>query len=152
MKEINIVLLSISSPIQIGVYEGNLLIDTLVLQGQSSEVLVPTFDDLLKKYSINSITYVNTPGSFMAIKLAYICLKTLSITNNIIIKSIDGFYFNNNKPIKAIGNRFFIKEDNKIILDKISTDKKCGSFSLPQKINLDDFSDDIEPNYILPSV
>jgi hypothetical protein len=66
--------------------------------------------------------------------------------------AVDAFYFNNNQPIKAIGNRFFIKKDNKILLDKVSDNIENSEFILPNKIDLNDFSCDIEPDYILPSV
>ena len=41
------------------------------------------FTHLLNEYDISTITYVNSPGSFMAIKVAYIFFKTICITKNI---------------------------------------------------------------------
>jgi hypothetical protein len=156
LKSIDVVLLSIATPVKVGIYYNNKLIEEISMDGKSSDVLEPIFKkifyDYSDVYSVNSISYINTPGSFMAIKMSYIFLKTLSVTYDIKLKAVDGFYFNNGKPIKAIGNRYFIKDKNKIILDKIAKDEDGMNFELPEIINLDDFSDDIEPDYVLPSV
>ena len=39
----------------------------------------------------------------MAIKVAYIFLKTISITRSIDLYACEGFEFNQNSPIKALG-------------------------------------------------
>lgn len=87
----------------------------------------------------------------MAIKVSYVFLKSYSIAKNIIFKAVDGFYFNNNAPIKALGKTYFVKEGNNIILDTI-TPKKNGEFYLPKSLNHKDFSDDTLPLYVLPAV
>jgi hypothetical protein len=151
MKEIDIVVISISSPLKIGLYQDSQLVDTIETDQKSSDILPEIFKDLINRYKINSITYTNTPGSFMAIKLSYIFFKSLEITNDIKLFAVDGFYFNNNQPIKAIGNRYFFKEDNQIVIKPLK-DKIEQLFTLPKKIDIDTFNKKVEPVYILPSV
>ena len=79
----------------------------------------------------------------------YIFLKTLQIVHNFTILAVDGFYFNGNLPIKAVGNRFFVKENDTITIQKSDL---VGEFELPAKIEISDFSSDIEPIYILNAV
>jgi len=87
----------------------------------------------------------------MAIKISYVFLKSYSIVKNIPLMAVDGFYFNNNSPIKSIGKMYFIKEEDNIILDTIKP-KNIEGFKLPEKIKKDDFSIDSTPLYILPAV
>jgi hypothetical protein len=134
---------------KIGVYENNKLIEIIEKEGMTSDVLPSIFDELLKKYEIDSVIYSKGPGSFMAIKLAYVFFKTLEITKNISLLAQDGFYFNQNSPIKAVGNRFFIKKEGIILLEK---DLKEGEFVLPKILNKDDFTKETSPLYVLKAV
>ncbi len=84
----------------------------------------------------------------MAIKLSYIFFKTLQITNDIKLFGVNGFYFNNNKPIKAVGNSFFVKKEDIITLEK---DKKEGEFFLPKTLKFDEFENE-EPLYVIKAV
>ncbi len=148
-KLIDIVIIPISKPLKIGLYENGILFETIISDEMTSDFLPSFFDEILKKYDIKNIIYSNGPGSYMSIKLTYIFLKTLQITKNINIFSVDGFYFNQNKPIKAIGKKYFIKENDTITLQE-SNEK--SEFNLPKKLNYQDFSNDIEPIYILNAV
>ena len=93
----------------VGVYENKKLIKKYENDGVTSDILPLIFEKILNEYKINRIYYVNTPGSYMAIKVAYVFLKTLSITKNIELKSCSGFEFNGNSPIKALGKKIFYK-------------------------------------------
>ena len=73
---VSVVVVSISSPILIGIYKDDILIDTIQSEGKTSDILPSIFDELLKKYSITNIYYANGPGSYMAIKISYVFLKT----------------------------------------------------------------------------
>jgi hypothetical protein len=148
-QHIDIVIISISSPIKIGLYNNQLLAEEVISNEMISEFLPKFFDKTLKKYEIDNIIYSKGPGSYMSIKLTYIFLKTLQITKNISIFAVDGFYFNQNSPIKALGNRFFFKENDTITIKKAES---SNSFELPEKLNFEDFSKDIEPLYILNAV
>ncbi len=146
---VDIVAVVISKPMLIGIYKDNKLIETIKKEGLTSDILPSVFDEILKKYNINSIIYSKGPGSFMAIKLAYVFFKTLEITKNIKLLSADGFYFNKNTPIKAVGNSFFVKKEGIISIEK---NQKEGIFDLPLNLNFEDFSEENEPLYILKAV
>ena len=145
---IDVVAIVISKPLKIGLYKDKKLFKEITKDGLTSEILPEIFDEILKNYKINSIIYSKGPGSFMAIKLSYIFFKTLQITNDIKLFGVNGFYFNNNKPIKAVGNSFFVKKEDIITLEK---DKKEGEFFLPKTLNFDEFEDD-EPLYVIKAV
>ncbi len=147
-----VLVISIANPIAIGIYKDEKLVKTILQDGKTSDVLPMIFDKILKEYNIKEILYVNGPGSFMAIKVAYIFLKTLSIVNNILVKASDGFNFNNNSPIKALGKKYFFKsKDGKIDINFLE-DKKLEDFKLPQVLDMKIFSEDSLPNYNLPAV
>ena len=152
-NNIDILVISISSPILVGIYENNTLIKTISKDGKTSDVLPIIFDEILNNYKINEIIYINGPGSFMAIKVAYIFLKTICITKNLTLKACSGFEFNNNSPIKALGKKYFFNtQDDKIELNFLTNDTKLEEFKLPNILNKNRFSSDIEPNYNLPAV
>lgn len=151
-KNISVLVISIANPILVGIYENEVLIDTISKDGKTSDILPVIFDSLLKVYSIENIFYVNGPGSYMAIKVAYIFLKTISIVNKITFKSCDGFTFNNNKPIKALGKKFFFKVSGEIIIDFLSDSEILEEFKLPNSIKDIKFMNDTLPNYNLPFV
>jgi len=87
----------------------------------------------------------------MAIKITYIFLRTLSITKNIDLFASDGFNFNSGFPIKAMKKMYFVKKDDKIKTEFFE-DEIISEFILPKKIELEKFTKDIEPLYILPAV
>ncbi len=150
---IDILVISISNPILVGIYNNDNLIETIDEEGKTSDVLPFIFEKLLKKYDIKNIYYVNGPGSFMAIKVAYIFLKTLCITNNILFKACDGFNFNNNSAIKALGKKYFFKnKDDRIYIDFLSQDDIIEKFTLPINLNTIIFYEDCLPSYNLPVV
>ena len=72
LKKIDLVLVALSTPIQIGIYENGNLIDTIISDKKSSDILPIIFDDIFKNYKVEKLFYANGPGSFMAIKVAYI--------------------------------------------------------------------------------
>ena len=153
MKKISILVISIANPILIGLYENNTLKQTISKDGKTSDILPEIFNELLNQYSIDNIFYVNGPGSYMAIKVAYIFLKTISITNNIKLKASNGFNFNNNSPIKALGKKYFFNTNNgKITVNFISENDKIDDFILPQKLDENIFINDSLPDYHLPAV
>ena len=152
-NNISVLVISISNPILVGIYENDNLLETISSDGKTSDVLPDIFRNIIKKYSITSILYANGPGSYMAIKVAYIFLKTLCITNNINFKAADAFNFNNNSPIKALGKKYFFKAQNdKIIIDFLEDNEEIKDFTLPDKLNRSIFTNNTLPNYNLPAV
>lgn len=149
---IEVLVITISNPLLIGIYENKKLIKEYKLDGKTSDLLPNLFDKLLKEYEINRIIYVNSPGSFMAIKVAYIFLKTISISKNIELVASEGFLFNDNSPIKALGKKYFIKDENKIKVDFLEKDCIIRDFKLPMCIEKYNFNKETLPIYNLPAV
>ncbi len=140
-----------SSPIKVGIYKDSKIIKEYCKTEQTSEVLPILFYEILQRYEIKSLFFANGPGSFMAIKVSYIFLRTLSISLGVDLLGIDGFAFNQNRPIRALKKVYFVKKNDKIETKIISTEIQ-QSFELPQLLNRDIFSKDCEPLYILPAV
>lgn len=151
LKKVDLLLITLSSPLQIGVYENNELIETIQSEKKSSDILPVMFDELLKRYQIQKLFYANGPGSFMAIKVAYVFLKSMSILKNIPLLATDAFYFNNNTPIKAVGKLYFVKIASEIKTQKLESIPQC-IFTLPSVLDYDEFSTNTEPLYMIGAV
>jgi len=136
----------------VGIYKNKKLIKKYENDGVTSDILPLIFENILNEYKINRIYYVNTPGSYMAIKVAYVFLKTLSITKNIELKSCSGFEFNGNSPIKALGKKYFINDENGIKVDFLDNKSTMSDFKLPDLLENINFSDETLPIYNLPAV
>lgn len=149
---IDILVISISTPLKIGIYKDNILEDTIEEEGMTSDILPKIFKDLLDKYEIKTITYVNTPGSYMAIKVAYVFLKTVSIVKNIELRAASGFLFNENSPIKALGKKYFFNKNGNIIIDFLEEKSIISDFKLPNSLDKIKFSSETLPIYNLPAV
>jgi len=156
MQQSKVLVISISNPIIVGIYQNDILIETVSKDGKTSDILPSLFDIIMKKYNVHEIYYVSGPGSYMAIKIAYVFLKTISIVKEIPLFAISGFDLNNNSPIKALGKKYFFRDDNKLDDDKIAikflNDEKVEPFTLPQKFDKIKYTDDTLPKYNLPAV
>ncbi|MGB3751984.1 MAG: hypothetical protein WA945_10480 [Arcobacteraceae bacterium] len=154
LPNIKVLVISISSPILIGIYEDDKLIETITKDGKTSDVLPSLFDGILSKYEVADIIYVKGPGSYMAIKIAYIFLKTISIVNKISLYAVSGFDMNNNSPIKALGKKYFFRDNvdtQKITIDFLG-ERVIEEFRLPENISEISLSTNILPEYNLPAV
>jgi len=147
----DLVVIALTSPIMIGVYKDSELIETIKSEERSSEILPELFQTLLAKYEIEHIVYANGPGSFMAIKVSFIFLRTLCIVKNISLLATDAFYFNNNAPIKAVGKLYFVKNRDAIETETLK-DAPVMEFTLPQQLRLEDFSRESAPFYGIGAV
>ena len=136
---------------QIGVYCQNQLIHSVELNDRASTQLPLVLRRLLNEYDFDEMVYVNSPGSFMALKIAYVTLQTLHILKNIPLKAVDGFVCNNNKPIKAIGKIYFVKEDGTITTKKFQ-DAVKQEFVLPVSLNGLKLHEDTAPKYEIAAV
>ena len=134
----------------LGIYDdNNKLIKTINLEGKMSESLPVAIKELLNKYEFSEFAYANGPGSYMALKIAYVFLSTISLIKNIPLKAISGFAFSKNKLIKANNNLFFTLENEKIKL--IKCENYESDFFLPDKYDFK-FCEDNLPNYFLPAI
>jgi tRNA threonylcarbamoyladenosine biosynthesis protein TsaB len=147
----SIILIALSSPIIIGIYKDDQLVEKIVSEGKSSEILHTIFKNILEKYDVVNLIYAKGPGSFMAIKVSYIFLKTISIVKKINFLAVDAFYFNNNLPIKAVGKLCFVKNKDTISTTVLQEVPK-SEFFLPTKLNLSDFSLETAPQYVIGAV
>ncbi|RUM75161.1 MAG: hypothetical protein DSZ12_04160 [Sulfurovum sp.] len=150
-KQYTLLVLSIASPLLLGVYEDDRLIKTLSSDKKTSDILLPMLKECLDAYDISKIIYTRGPGSYMAIKLTYIMLKTIEIMQGIQCFGCSGFALNGNKPIKAIGTLYFIKEKETIITKKYEQPVNA-SFALPQSIQDLVIDEESTPEYYLPAV
>jgi len=152
-KEVDVVVVALTSPVLIGIYDhsSNTLLAEFQSKEKSSEYIPAIFQYILKNYTIKTLAFAKGPGSFMAIKVTYVFLKTLSISLDIKLLAQDGFYFNDNTPIKAIGKLHFIKEHSDIVT-KSFDQPQPSVFSLPTTFEKENFTQDTEPLYILPAV
>ena len=146
-----LLIIAISSPLLLGVYEDDTLIKTFSSDKKTSEILLPFITNILNDYDISEIIYTRGPGSYMAIKLTYIMLKTIEIMRDIKCVGCSGFALNDNQPIKAIGNLYFIKEKETIITKKFEQPVNV-IFTLPQSIQDLELDEESTPEYILPAV
>ncbi len=135
----------------LGVYEEGELIETISSDKKTSEILLPLVKECLDKYDISTIIYTRGPGSYMAIKLTYIILKTIEIMQGIKCVGCSGFALNGGEPIKAVGNLYFIKEKETIITKKYEQPVNV-KFTLPQSIQDLELDEESTPDYILPAV
>ena len=146
-----LLVISISSPLLLGVYRNDLLIETFSSKKKTSEILLPLLRDILSEYDISEIIYTRGPGSYMAIKLTYIMLKTIEILKGIKCVGCSGFALNGGEPIKAIGNLYFIKEKETIMTKKFEQPVNVV-FTLPQSIHDLEIDEESTPEYSLPAV
>jgi len=135
----------------VGLYEDDTLIETMCTEKKTSEILLPMIMDFLDKYDVEQIIYTRGPGSYMAVKLTYIMLQTIEVTRGIKCFGCSGFALNDNQPIKAIGNLYFIKEKETIITKKYEQ-LPIVKFTLPQSIQDLEIDEESTPDYVLPAV
>jgi tRNA A37 threonylcarbamoyladenosine modification protein TsaB len=150
-KRVDVVLVALSSPIQVGIYKEKKLIETIQSEEKSSEILPKIYEDILSRYDVENLFYANGPGSFMAIKIAYIFLKSLSVLKKIPLFATDAFYFNENQPIKAIGKLYFVKISSEIKTQKLETVPNM-EFKLQDVLDYNEFSTTSTPLYGIGAV
>jgi len=146
-----LLIVPISTPLLLGVYRDNILIETFTSDKKTSEVLLPLLMGVTEQYDISKIIYTRGPGSYMAIKLTYIMLKTLEILKGIECIGCSGFELNGGRAIKAIGNLYFIKEKETIMTKKLEQPADI-SFALPRSIHDLELDEESTPEYMLPAV
>ena len=134
-----------------GVYHQSTLLKTFETGEQTSEALPTIFKSILDEFQPQKLFFARGPGSFMAIKISYIFLKTMSISLSIPLKACDGFAFNHNGPIRAMRNLYFVKKEQEIVTERFEMAIE-QQFDLPHVLDESLFSDDIEPLYLLPAV
>jgi tRNA A37 threonylcarbamoyladenosine modification protein TsaB len=151
LKQVDVLCITLTSPIKIGIYEDAKLIKIVESEERSSDILPLLFKDILEQYDVQKLFYANGPGSFMAIKIAYIFLKSISILKKIPLFATDAFYFNENQPIKAIGKLHFVKVASEIKTQKFESAQEVN-FRLPEMLDFNEFSTKATPLYKIGAV
>ena len=151
MPKYTILIVSIASPLLVGVYRDDILIETIQSEEKTSEILLKLLMEIFQKYNSKYLIYTSGPGSYMAIKLTYITLRSLEITKEVTFDACDAFSLNHNNPIKAMGKLYFIKENNTIITKKFDEAVE-QRFELPSMLSEVAILNDNKPMYILPAV
>ncbi len=149
--EYTLLILSLSSPLLLGVYRDTTLIEKIESEKKTSEVLLSLIIRVMDRYPLSRIIYTRGPGSYMAIKLTYIILKTIEIIKKIPFEGCSAFALNGNKPVKAMGNLYFVKEKETIITQKFDQTIP-QEFSLPSSLATLEIDEASTPNYVLPAV
>lgn len=149
--EYELLVISISSPLLIGVYRDKKLVETVSSEKKTSEILLPLLKEYIARYHVKSIIYTRGPGSYMSIKLTYITLKTIEIMLGIKCLGCSAFALNGGTPIKAMGNLYFTKEKETIITKKFEQPVEVV-FTLPQSIHDLPLDEESTPEYVIPAV
>jgi len=149
--EYTLLVLSISTPLIVGIYRDSSLIETIESEQKISEVLVGIITEILERYPVRRILYTNGPGSYMSIKLTYIILKTIELVRKIPFAGCDAFEFNGGHPIRAIGKLYFVREGEKIVTRRFD-EVLPQDFLLPSSIASLPTIERSVPNYSLPAV
>ena len=149
-QECDICLVSIASPILLGIYIDGILTREYEKSGKSSDILPVIFCEVMDRYTIKRVFYANGPGNFSALKLTHIFLQTLSIANDIELFCADSFHFTKDSFIEAYGKIHFFKENDIIKVARLES-KQNAIFALPKVLDSTRFSDICFPLYILPA-
>ncbi len=140
----------IAVPLQIGRYDADRLVETVMLEGRASDTLLGALEAILDRHSVERIIYANGPGSYLSVKLTYIALATLEIVLGIPFAACSAFALNGNRPIRAMGSLYFIKEKETIITQKID-ENVPQDFELPGILDALTLAPERIPLYILPA-
>lgn len=145
-------------PVLIGVYDAALRLcrkDALTLP--MSDALVPKFMELREEF--DTVYFLRGPGSFMSLKLLYLFAKTLEIAKGVKLFAAHAFHFNENSPIKAYGNCYFVckdlnnaSENGGICVERFSKIPPIRPFVVPPVLDTSIFDSNIKPLYLLPPV
>ena len=151
MPKYTILINAIAVPLQLGLYSENRKITQLDIEGQTSEVLLVAVEKWLEEHEVERCIYVNGPGSYMAIKLTYLMLRTIEMIRGIPFFGVSAFELNGSKPVKAMGNLYFTKEKETIMTKKFD-EKVKQEFWLPDDLRVLSLEEENMPHYILPAV
>lgn len=146
-----LLVVGVTSPLLVGLYIDGELFEEFRSGKKTSEALPPILHEVRYGYDLKALYYARGPGSFMAIKVAYVMLKTFSIALDIPLYAADAFAFNGNRPIKAVGTSCFVKKGDEIRIEKGCGETR-GGFELPGRLERECFGEENEPLYILPAV
>ncbi|WP_033602154.1 hypothetical protein [Helicobacter pylori] len=158
--ELDLALISLGERVLLGVYQNNSLKASYTSKAKTSEALVEVFLQLFKDFKnlypaspvIKGVYYAKGPGSFTSLKLTHIFLHTLASIYDFELYSTTGFDFNDNTPILAYANQYFVSKEMESLRDFKDLKVLPKDFMLPSYLEKDKFTQSNTPFYILPPI
>lgn len=151
-------LISLGEGVLLGVYQNNFLRTSYTSKSKTSEALVEVFSQLFKDFknptlpAIKGVYYAKGPGSFTSLKLTHVFLHTLALIHDFELYSTTGFDFNDNTPILAYANKYFVSQERESLTDFKDLKIAPKDFKLPSFLEKDKFTQLNMPFYILPPI
>ncbi len=151
-------LISLGEGVSLGVYQNNFLFASYTSKSKTSEALVEVFSQLFKDFknptlpAIKGVYYAKGPGSFTSLKLTHVFLHTLALIHDFELYSTTGFDFNDNTPILAYANKYFVSKERESLTDFKDLKIAPKDFKLPSFLEKDKFTQLNMPFYILPPI
>ncbi|WP_183010984.1 tRNA threonylcarbamoyladenosine biosynthesis protein TsaB [Helicobacter pylori] len=156
--ELDLALISLGDGVLLGVYQNNFLCASYTSKSKTSEALVEVFSQLFKDFknptlpAIKGVYYAKGPGSFTSLKLTHVFLHTLALIHDFELYSTTGFDFNDNTPILAYANKYFVSKERESLTDFKDLKIAPKDFKLPSFLEKDKFTQLNMPFYILPPI
>ncbi|MBH0264578.1 tRNA threonylcarbamoyladenosine biosynthesis protein TsaB [Helicobacter pylori] len=156
--ELDLALISLGDGVLLGVYQNNFLCASYTSKSKTSEALVEVFSQLFKDLknsnlpAIKGVYYAKGPGSFTSLKLTHVFLHTLALIHDFELYSTTGFDFNDNTPILAYANKYFVSKERESLTDFKDLKIAPKDFMLPSFLEKDKFTQLNTPFYILPPI
>ncbi|TPI08352.1 tRNA threonylcarbamoyladenosine biosynthesis protein TsaB [Helicobacter pylori] len=156
--ELDLALISLGDGVLLGAYQSNFLCASYTSKSKTSEALVEVFSQLFKDFknstlpAIKGVYYAKGPGSFTSLKLTHVFLHTLALIHNFELYSTTGFDFNDNTPILAYANKYFVSKERESLIDFKDLKIAPKDFMLPSFLEKDKFTQLNTPFYILPPI
>ncbi len=156
--ELDLALISLGEGVLLGVYQNNFLCASYTSKSKTSEALVEVFSQLFKDFknptlpAIKGVYYAKGPGSFTSLKLTHVFLHTLALIHDFELYSTTGFDFNDNTPILAYANKYFVSKERESLTDFKDLKIAPKDFKLPSFLEKDKFIQLNTPFYILPPI
>ncbi|GAA7916465.1 tRNA (adenosine(37)-N6)-threonylcarbamoyltransferase complex dimerization subunit type 1 TsaB [Helicobacter pylori] len=156
--ELDLVLISLGERVLLGVYQNNFLYASYTSKSKTSEALVEVFSQLFEDFknptlpAVKGVYYAKGPGSFTSLKLTHIFLHTLALVHDFELYSTTGFDFNDNTPILAYANKYFVSKETGSLSDFKDLKIAPKDFMLPPFLEKDKFTQLNTPSYILPPI
>ncbi|GAA8555860.1 tRNA (adenosine(37)-N6)-threonylcarbamoyltransferase complex dimerization subunit type 1 TsaB [Helicobacter pylori] len=156
--ELDLALISLGEGVLLGVYQNNFLCASYTSRSKTSEALVEVFSQLFKDFknpnlpAVKGVYYAKGPGSFTSLKLTHVFLHTLALIHDFELYSTTGFDFNDNTPILAYANKYFVSQERESLTDFKDLKIAPKDFKLPSFLEKDKFTQLNTPFYILPPI
>ncbi|MCQ2763001.1 tRNA (adenosine(37)-N6)-threonylcarbamoyltransferase complex dimerization subunit type 1 TsaB [Helicobacter pylori] len=156
--ELDLALISLGDGVLLGVYQNNFLCASYTSKSKTSEALVEVFSQLFKDFknptlpAVKGVYYAKGPGSFTSLKLTHVFLHTLALIHDFELYSTTGFDFNDNTPILAYANKYFVSQERESLTDFKDLKIAPKDFKLPSFLEKDKFTQLNTPFYILPPI